>query len=315
MPDQRDLVTKAQVEGWLNSNNPAFNTQSDTVNIPLAITDCSVDWYSFTGRRSLNRFVPCNDFFDGSGSDRQFLADFPVGLISAVYVDGVAVAKGGTGQNGSITPGWVLDRKRESISIVGIKDRGFGLGRGPGGAYAATGGPLARTYGGSGFGRPDDSGRQNVQVQYFAGGSVMFNEMGTVPTSGPSTITVSQSALFWNDLGQVYYGLPQNGQLVQLVQASTPAQGQYSFTSGGVYTFNSADAGQPIAITYGYNAAMPDIQMAAIMQVCETLYTRKSIGLKSQGTPEQGTTAYANVARPDRVLMVMMKYKRIQLGV
>src|ERR1039458_9265585 len=106
--DPRDLVSKSSVEAWLNANNPAFNTTSDTVNIPLAITDCSVDWYSFTGRRSLNRFVPCNDSFDGMGGDRQFLRDFPVGLVSAVYVNGAAILQGSNGEYGPITPGWLL---------------------------------------------------------------------------------------------------------------------------------------------------------------------------------------------------------------
>lgn len=313
-----DLVTKSAVEGWLNSNNPAFNTQSDAVNIPLAITDCSQDWLSFTGRRSLNRFVPCNDFIDGSGGDRQFLPDFPVGLVSGVWADGTEIQPGSVGQNGSITPGWVLDRKRESISIVGIYGAGWGTGRGPGsgGAFAATGGPLARTYGGYGFGRANDSNRQNVQVAYFAGGQVMFAEIVTVPAGpGPYTATVSQGASFWNDLNQAYYAQPQSGQLVQLVPVATgPAQGQYSVSSAGVYTFSAADTGKQVAVTYGFNGANADIQMACIMQVAETLYTRKSIGMNSAGTPEAGTTSYSKVARPARVLSTMVKYRRAWIG-
>jgi hypothetical protein len=315
--DPRDLVTKSAVETWLNSNNPSFNTGADGTNIPLAITDCSVDWLSYTGRRSLNRFVPCNDRFDGAGFDRQFLRDFPAALVSAVFCNGIAVPPGNVGQNGTITAGWLLDQKRESISIVGVLgSRQVGLGTGPGGAYAATGGPLMRQRGGYGFGQPDDSGRQNVQIQYFAGGAIMFDEVVTVPSTGPVTVQVSQGSKFYSDLQQVYYATPQNGQLVQLAQvASAPTQGQYSVDATGTYTFNTADATQSIAITYAYNDAMPDVKMACIMQVCETLYTRKSIGLRSQGSPESGTTSYMKVARPDRVRMVMEKYKRALVGV
>lgn len=318
MADPRDLVTKAQVEGWLNSNNPAFNAQSDTVNIPLAITDCSLDWLSFTGRRALNRFVPCNDFFDGAGGDRQFLRDFPAGLVSGVWVNGIAVPAGSISQQGTVTPGWVLDQKRESVSMVGVYGAGYGLGRGyaPAGAYAATGGPLSRTYGGYGFGRPNDNNRQNVQIQYFAGGQIMFAESWTIPVSpGPYTVTVSQAANFWNDLNQVYYSQPQNGQLVQFTPVTSgPTQGQYSVSSSGVYTFNAADAGLPVNISYGFNQAPNDVQMACIMQVCETLFTRKSIGLNSEAVPEAGSTSFSKVARPARVLMVMSKYKRAMVG-
>ena len=314
--DPRDLVSKAAVEQWLNSNNPAFNVTSDTVNIPLAITDCSVDWYSFTGRRSLNRFVPCNDTFDGMGGDRQFLRDFPVGLVSAVYVNGAAIPQGSSGEYGPITPGWVLDSKRESISMVGCSPLGYGLGRGAGsgGAYAVTS-PYGRIRANLGFGGRNDQGRQNVVVQYFAGGSIMFNEVVTVPLSSPYTVTVSQGATFWNDLGEVYYALPQSGLLVQLGAVLSPTSaGQYSFSQAGVYTFSAGDAGQQVAITYGANQAPPDIQMAVIMQVCETLYTRKSIGLRSQGSPESGTTSYTkSVVTPD-VLRVMARYKRAMVS-
>jgi len=148
-------------------------------------------------------------------------------------------------------------------------------------------------------------------VQYFAGGSIMFNEVVTVPASAPYAVKVSQGATFWNDLNEVYYALPQSGLLVQLSAVTPPiTAGQYSFSSAGVYTFSAGDAGQQIAITYGSNQAPPDIQMAVIMQVCETLYTRKSIGLRSQGSPESGTTSYTkSVITPD-VLRVMAKYKR-----
>lgn len=316
MANPIDLVTKAQVESWLNSNNPAFNTTTDTVNIPLAITDVSQEFLGFTGRHSLNRFVALNDFMDASGGDRQFLPEFPVGLVTGVWAFGVPIAPGSIGQNGTITPGWVLDRNRESISIVGISPGGYGVSRGAGGSFAATGGPLTRTYGGYGFGRANDQGRQNIQVAYFAGGAVMFREVVTVPAGpGPYTATVNQSSLFWADLGQVYYNTPQNGQLVQLTLASgPPAQGQYT-VAAGVYTFNSADAGQKISIDYGYDAAMPDLQMAAILQVCETLYTRKSIGLRSQGSPESGTTLYTNNTFTSDVLRIVSKYRRaMQMG-
>jgi hypothetical protein len=169
---------------------------------------------------------------------------------------------------------------------------------------------LTRQFGGGGFGRGNDRGRQNIQVQYFAGGAIMFNEVVTVPTSGAYTVSVSQAQYFWADLAQVFYATPQNGQLVELTLVTgPPAQGQYSVNSSGVYTFNVADAGQTIGITYGYNAAMPDLQMACIMQVAETLFSRKTIGMRSKGA-EGETTSYSKYVFTPDVLRVVLKYKR-----
>lgn len=315
MADPRDLVLIQQVLDWLNSNSQAFNNISTQVNIPLAITDCSVDWLSYTGRRSLNKFIPCNDVYDGMGGDRQFLRDFPVGLVSAVYANATPVPAGSVGMDGAITPGWVLDSKRESISMVGAAPGlGYGIGRGTGsgGAYAVTG-TYQRTRVGLAFGGRNDNGRQNVQVQYFGGGSVMFSEVQEIEGGA---ITVSQAANFWSDLNQVYYATPQNGQLVQFEYVeSDPAQGQFTFNSDGVYNFNAADDGQLVAITYGYNLAMPDVQDACLMQIAETLFTRKTVGLKSVAGDGGETTVYSKVARPERVLEVMRKYKRAMIGV
>lgn len=66
---------------------------------------------------------------------------------------------------------------------------------------------------------------------------------------GPSA-TASNAATFATDLG-VYYaatGLP-----LTLV-AGGPAAGQYTVTSAGVYSFNSADAGVAVLLNYNYTA-------------------------------------------------------------
>lgn len=317
MADPRDLFTLAELENYLNSNSPNFNTGAITQILPLLITAVSQDWLTFTGRRSLNRFIPCNDFFDGSTGDRQFLRDFPAALVGSVYIDGQLISEGGWDTSGGVVPGWALDSKRESISLVGLNiGGGYGLGRGAGsgGSYAATGGPLTRVYSGMRFGRPGGN-RQDVQIQYFAGGSIMKAETLLIPASGPYTVTVSQAALFYCDLANVYYSLPQNGQLVQMTQVATPtAVGEYSVVNG-VYTFFSGDAGQYVAIDYAYNAAPPEVKAYALMQAAETVHKRKTLGLKSQSDKEGGTTTYTwDLARPPIVMAVMEKYKRAMVG-
>ena len=313
MSSPNDLLTVSQVEAYLNSSNTgSYNSNFSGVLIPLAISAVSQDWLSFTGRRSLNRFIPCNDFFDGMGPDRQFLADFPVAQVTGLWINGTQIPQGGYNQNGSAQYGWTLDRKRESISLIGVNPVGYGLGRGPSGTYAATGGPLLRQGVSTRFSY-NDAARQNVQVQYFAG------ETQQIPASPPYQITVSQSGsdglfgqgpLFYADLG-VICAMPQNGLMVTFSQVSAVTQaGQYSVDVNGVYTFDVADAGRWVSVTYAYNAPMLDIQQAAIESVALTLQRQKSTGLKSFSDQPGGSTTYVKAFRAEAAVMIMEKYRR-----
>lgn len=90
--------------------------------------------------------------------------------------------------------------------------------------------------------------------QLFFGGTVdtgdelkqVINEAGTVPAMSTYTVTVANGANFFMDLGvyEAVSGLP-----LQQV-ASMPATGQYSVSSVGVYTFNSAQAS--VAMLFNY---------------------------------------------------------------
>jgi len=98
--------------------------------------------------------------------------------------------------------------------------------------------------------------------QSFTSGSLLFadNESQTVPSSGPYTITVTNASHYeavsslspyGGDLGVVYAatGLP------LLKVASVSAAGQYSVNPAtGVYTFDSADEGAAVLISYRYTA-------------------------------------------------------------
>lgn len=76
------------------------------------------------------------------------------------------------------------------------------------------------------------------------------NEVGTIPGSGPYTVTVSNSATFVEDLG--VYNITDGTRMTRV--ASAPATGQYS-VSAGVYTFASADAADTVWISYSYTAS------------------------------------------------------------
>jgi hypothetical protein len=78
-----------------------------------------------------------------------------------------------------------------------------------------------------------------------------YNEGASIGAASPYTATVANAAAFDANLGVAYAssGL----QLTQV--ASSPAQGQYSLSSG-LYTFNSADAGKAVLITYSYTQSV-----------------------------------------------------------
>lgn len=77
-----------------------------------------------------------------------------------------------------------------------------------------------------------------------------INEAATVPASSTYTVTVSNGATFALDLGVT---LVTTGQALTQV-ASSPAAGQYSVSSAGVYTFNVAQASAAVLINYLYTA-------------------------------------------------------------
>lgn len=87
------------------------------------------------------------------------------------------------------------------------------------------------------IGQVDDSNDINLYL------SVAEND--NIPGSGPYTITVTHSAAFVEDLGVTKGGTP----MVKV--ASAPAAGQYS-VAAGVYTFNAADHGAAVVISYRY---------------------------------------------------------------
>lgn len=93
------------------------------------------------------------------------------------------------------------------------------------------------------FGQTVDAGDELLQV---------FNEAGTVPAMSTYTITVANAADFVMDLG-VYYattGLP-----LRQVAAGQEAQGAYSVSAVGVYTFAAADASAAVLLNYLYEGA------------------------------------------------------------
>jgi len=72
-----------------------------------------------------------------------------------------------------------------------------------------------------------------------------------VPSSSPYTATVNNAASFVQDLGVIYAATG----LALVKVASAPTQGQYAVSAVGVYTFNAADQGAAVLISYSYTVA------------------------------------------------------------
>lgn len=147
-------------------------------------------------------------------------------------------------------------------------------------------------------------GRQNILVNYKAGYSVQ-NEPQTIPGT-PYVIIVNQPYGIWaQDDGVV----SASGTVFTAV-ASSPAQGQYSVDpSTGSYTFNSADTGTAMLISYSYIPA--DIQQACIEMVTERYRFKERIGMKSKSLGGQETASYDVGMFSKNVMNLLQPYKRV----
>ncbi len=157
-----DLTTNAAVKSWINLTG----TNEDTI-IQDAITAFSAYVLRRTGRGPLDGTIPAkspfvesvsyDDVYDGSGTLRQQIRNWPVTAVTSVTVNGITVPQSATPNNS----GWVIDGDRRFISMRGIGNpRGYGGYSGYGGWGA---GP--RFSGGLGF----SNGIQNVEIIYTAG--------------------------------------------------------------------------------------------------------------------------------------------------
>jgi hypothetical protein len=99
-----------------------------------------------------------------------------------------------------------------------------------------------------------------------------FAESGAVSATSPFTYTVGNAATFVDDGGVLYAtsGLP----LTKV--SSAPAAGQYSVASG-VYTFNSADAGKAILVSYTYTVTGTGQKFTVVNQLLGTTPTFQAL--------------------------------------
>jgi hypothetical protein len=300
-----DLTTLAKVKAYLVTTG----TNADQT-IQDFITEFSLWMLNIAGRGSQSGapplqspFVqPCtfDEIYDGSGSDRQFVRNWPIQSVASVSIFGIAVPAGA----GSFVNGYLIDASGKSIVLRGGRGVPFPLGT-VGFANLRSG--FASGYGSTcGFAQ----GVQNVEIVYTAGFAlrVISNELQTIPATGPYTITVLNPWI--SDTGVDFF---LGGSALTKVLIS-PAAGQYFVQQPGVYLFNVADAGKQVQISYSASGTPPDLEGLSRRAVA-TIYKRGQwIGQRSNSMAGgAGTISYDSMEFSDHDKRIIDFYRRSAL--
>lgn len=207
---------------------------------------------------------------DGLGGRTILLRQWPIVSVTSLAIDGNLVPPASAGGSAA---GWLLDGWD-----------GWSAGQ-----------PQALSLVGYAFAR----GTQNIAIGYTAGYAVT-GEQQTVPTASPFTLATMRS---WAaDLGVSYVG---GGALTPT--DGSPAQGQYAILSG-VYTFNAADAGRAVALSYSY---LPlEVEQACIELVALRYQERQRIGQVSKSLAGE-VVAFTQKDMQDDVAAALAPYRRV----
>lgn len=136
-------------------------------------------------------------------------------------------------------------------------------------------------------------GNQNVVVNYTAGYGVV-DEPATVPaTPGPYTVTPLAPWGIWaSDTGVKLA----DGTALTLSATNVPGPGEYyppqpnGATPTSVYTFNAAQQGAGVLLSYGYVPA--DLEQVALEVIAERSSYRRRAGIRSQVLANQETIVF-----------------------
>lgn len=249
---------------------PDNQTASDAV-LSRLITSASRFILGYLQRDSL-AVTTYNEIYDGYGNNFMMLRQWPIINLTDIQFCGVTINTPSTGN--PRTPGYILE---PTNSVAGGQQR--------------------LTLWGYCFPRM----KAAVMINYEAGYQVT-GEAQTIPaTPGPYTVTTNN---VWLGDGGVTYT---NGTPLTFV-TTNPAQGQYSVPDG-VYTFNAADQGQGILLTYSYVPA--DIEEATYEMVSERFKYKDRIGMNSKSLGGQETVSFSQKDMSDFVETLLNPYRRV----
>ena len=280
MTTPSDLASLSAVKSWLS-----VTSSSDDALLGSLITAASRAIYAYLGRSSI---LPAtySEWYDGRGFYSLTLRRWPVISVASVVADGMNIP---AALNSPLVTGC-------------YQSPGFLLrpwdGQPPGRIGVVT---LNRYR----FRR----GQNNIGVVYSSGYQVS-GEAATVPVI-PYQVTAQAPYGPWaSDMGVVYAstGLP----LTPV--AASPGVGQYVVNaSTGVYTFNSADSGASVKLSYGF--IPQSLVQACVETVAERYRYRDRVGQRSKSIGGQETVSF-DLGRPgsgmsDFALGLLAPYRQV----
>lgn len=313
-----DLTTAQNVADYLAPLNLTTAPAAELRNIALLITSASEYFLWRTGRGPQSGVFPAaspfvspqsySDVYDGTGTPRLPLRNWPIQSVSSVQIGVVTIPQ----STGPAAPGWYIDATLKYLNIR--------LGLGPIGTVSFPSLPQAwQGLQGSGpnWATGDPRDLQSVSVSYSAGFPeiTITEEFDSVPSAAPYWI---QPDLIWESDSGVSYAA--GGALTKVLGA--PSSGQYyvnaagatvggAFVPGGTYLFNSADAGKGMLLNYTAAGTPPDIVEAVTMMIAITYQRRGWLDVASKAMANgAGTIRFRDWAEPPRFREVADYYQR-----
>lgn len=223
---------------------------------------------------SLNRqtLIPSTvtEYYSGNGKNRLLLKNWPVHSIVSLKIDGIAVSIATSSTSNGIFLEPAEEQPPGNMQMVYYR----------GGVFP--------------------KGDLNIEVTYMCGYKTA--ELVTITTN---TATASNSYGQWQTDESVQFTF---GNLLTKV-ATSPAPGQYSVTTEGVYTFNAADNNKAVILEYGF---IPADLTQCIMEWMSYRYSAKDRpGMTSKSLGGQETVSFTNEAIPAFVADSLRNFRRI----
>ncbi len=267
------LTDLDSVKAWI----PMTNTDNDAL-LTRLINQISGATLSNLQRPSLVR-QSYPEIRDGTGSQVLLLRNWPVVSISSVTINGVTIQPSSSpSQAGYILQTWDGTSAGNPQSLV---LRGYTFTR----------------------------GLSNVGIVYEAGYCVQ-EQAATIPGSVAYTIAVTPPNGGWSQDDGVTLA---DGTALVAITSGSPATGQYKVSApslGAVtYTFNSAQAGLGVLISYSYTPA--DLQEAVIEWVVERYRYKDRVGQSSKSLGGNETSSYSLRGIPDFIDIVFHGYRKV----
>lgn len=277
MTSPADLSTRDRAVAWLSGNPPVDSAQNPLID--RLITSASRFILTECARTSI---VPTTytDLLDGADTDRIMLRRYPVTAVTALNINGSAIAAAPALSSGNASDGYVFQQ------WDGIP---------PGRAQLLY-------YRGGYFPR----GKQNIGVT-FSCGYLVANEMQAVSGSANPEYSACVAAPYghWStDKGVTYSS---NGSALTPV-ASEPVAGQYA-VQNGVYQFAAADVNASVLISYGFIPA--DLEEACIELVGERYRAKGRIGVTTESQGGHVSTSFSQKDMSAFVATLIEPYKSV----